>query len=72
MSLFRLIFDVRHGNRDSLGFVAHGTAFGDFRIRLELRQSLGGLNRQQGSCQSRLAVVNVADGAYIAMRLAGA
>ena len=69
VTLVGLVLDVRHGDGDGLGFVADRTALGDVGIRLGLRQALGGLNRQDGAGQGRLAVINVTDRADVDVRL---
>ncbi len=65
MSLLGFVLDVADGDRDRLGLVAHGAAFGDVGVGLGLCQTLRRLNRQQRSGQRGLAVVNVTDGPHV-------
>ena len=65
VALGGLVFDVRYGNRHRLGRITDGTALGDIRIGLRLGQALTGLHRQDRGGRSRLAMVNVADGADV-------
>ena len=44
--LFGFVLDVGDRDGDGLGRVANGAALGDFGVRLELGQPLGGLGRQ--------------------------
>ena len=67
--LVRLVLDVADGDRHRLGLVADGAALGDVGIGLEVRQSLGRLDRQDGAGQRGLAVVDVTDGAHVDVRL---
>ncbi len=67
--LVGLVLDVADGDRHGLGRVADGAALGDVGVRLELGQALGGLHRQDGAGQRRLAVVDVADRADVDVRL---
>ena len=68
MPLVRLVFDVRDGDGHRLGIVADGAPLGDVGIALHFGQSLGGLHRQDGRGEGRLAVVDVADGSDIDVR----
>ncbi|EAQ82618.1 ISxac3 transposase [Blastopirellula marina DSM 3645] len=63
------IFDVRDRNGHRLGRVANRTALGDFGIRFVLRQTLGRLNGEDSAGRGGFAMVNVADGADIDVRL---
>src|SRR5690606_17833083 len=69
VAILRFVLDVSDGDRHRLRVVTHGTALGDFRVRLELGQSLRGLNSQDRSGQGRFAVVNVADRPDVDVRL---
>ena len=55
------VFDMRNRDGDGFGGVAHGAAFGNFRIRNGLGQFLAGLHLHDRRRQRGLAVVNVAD-----------
>ncbi len=67
--LVGLVLDVADGDRHRLGFVADRTALGDIGVRLELRQALGGLHRQDRAGGRGLAVIDVADRADVDVRL---
>ena len=64
-----LVLDVADGDGHGLGRVADGAALGDVGVRLEVRQPLGRLDGQEGAGQRGLAVVDVADGADVDVRL---
>ena len=68
MALVGLVLDVGDRDRDDLGGIAHGTALGDVRVGLDLRQTLAGLDREDRGRQGGLAVVDVADGADVDVR----
>ena len=66
--LVGLVLDVADGDGHRLGRVADRAALGDVGVRLELGQTLGGLDGQDGAGQRGLAVVDVADGAHVDVR----
>ena len=65
--MLRLILDVSGVDRDSAGLLFRRLV--DFVVTHSLRLAEGGQHHRDGSGQGRFAVVNVADGANVDMRL---
>ena len=59
------VFNVGDSDGNRLGRVANSAALGNVLIGLKLRQALVRLNLQDGGRESSLAMVDVADGAYV-------
>ena len=68
VALVRLVFDVRHGDRDDLGGVTNGAALGDVRVGLDLGETFARLAGEDLGRERRFAVVDVADGADVDVR----
>ena len=64
-----LVLNVRGSDGHGLGGVTDGTTLGDFRIRLVLGEAATGLHGHDSGGGGRFAMVNVADGADIDVRL---
>ena len=64
-----LVLDVRGSDGHGLGGVTDGTTLGDFRVGLALGQAATGLHSHNSGGGGRFAMVNVADGADIDVRL---
>jgi len=69
VTIFGLIFNVSDGDRNGLGSVANGTALSDFRVGLNLGESLRGLYGEDRGGQSRLAMVDVSNSTNVNVRL---
>jgi len=69
VALWALVFNVRNRNGDRLGLIADRTTLGDVLVLDQRGETLTVLNRNNGGGQGGLAVVNVADGTHVEMRL---
>ena len=69
MALIALVFDVRRGDRNRLGFIAHRAALGNIRITLDLGLARLAQDRQQCCRQSGLTMIDVADRSNVGVRL---
>src|SRR5207248_9398334 len=65
----RLVLDVGDGDGDDLGVVAHDAALGDAVVADECAAELVDLPRHDGRRERGFAVVDVADGADVDVRL---